>query len=279
MVPWAWKYLLYYLFVAAGLSLLFKGRVRRGIRNFILFAAFVLLGGIVVLLIPSLDRALGMHPSPLCSLGRLMQMAILRGVYPQVLMVSLGVMLVLSLIGKKLFCGWACPLGALQELFYSLHWIKKAPNLPFQLTNWIRTYLFAAFVLGLVLFGVYLYGSINAFELMHWQLDYFEVSLGLGLLLLVSLFYYRPYCYAICPIGLATWVLERFSFLGIRFSKDRCTSCRACLKAAPCPALEPLLEERKGWLPDCTSCGLCVNACPEGALNFELKRRGNHKLT
>lgn len=273
MVPWAWKYLVYYLLVAMGLILLFRSRIQRWIRNSILFTAFFVLGGIIVILVPSLDRALGMHPSPMCSLGRLLQMAILRGVYPQILIVSLCVMLGLSLIGKKLFCGWACPLGALQELIYSFRWVKKVPNLPFRLTNWIRAYLFAAFVLGLAIYGVYLYGGINAFELMHWELDYFEVTLGLGILLMVSLFYYRPYCYVICPIGLASWLLERFSFLGIRFQKQRCTSCHACLKASPCPSLEPLIEEKKGWLPDCTSCGLCVNSCLEGALKFGLKNR------
>jgi polyferredoxin len=124
----------------------------------------------------------------------------------------------------------------------------------------------------LAIYGVYLYEGINAFELLHWELNYFGVSLGIGLLLLVSLFYYRPYCYLVCPIGLASWVLERFSFVGIRFHQDRCTSCHACLKASPCPALEPLIEGKKGWIADCTSCGLCMIPCPEKALTFGLKK-------
>jgi hypothetical protein len=107
MVPWAWKYLVYYLLAALGLTLLFRNRIKHWIRNSILFTAFFVLGGIIVILVPSLDRTLGMHPSPLCSLGRLLQMVILRGVYPQILIVSLCVMMGLSLIGKKLFCGWA----------------------------------------------------------------------------------------------------------------------------------------------------------------------------
>jgi polyferredoxin len=271
MVPWAWKYLVYYFLVAAGLLLLFRGRTKRWPRILLLSLSFVVLGGVIVVFFPVLDRALGMHPSPMCSLGRLLQMAILRGVYPKMLIVSLSVILGLSLIGKKLFCGWACPLGSLQELVYKIPWIKKVPNLPFLLTNGIRIYLFLAFILGLSIYGVYLYGGINAFELMHWELDYFQVTLGIGLLLLVSLFYYRPYCYTVCPIGLVSWALERFALMGVRFMEEKCTSCQACVKTAPCPAIEPLIKGKKGWTPDCTSCGACLQACPEGAIQFGFK--------
>jgi len=273
MHPFALKYLVYYALVVAGLSLLFSRRVRRWNRTVILLLAFVLLGGVVVILVPQLNPDLGMHPSPMCSLGRLLEAGILHGVYPTVMVVSLAVILALSVVGKKLFCGWACPLGALQELLYSIPGFKRAPNLPFRFTNWIRTYLLAVFVPGLVFCGVYLYDHINAFELLHWRLGYAEVVLGLGLLGLAALFYYRPYCYLVCPIGWISWVVERFAILRTRFNKDRCDSCNACLKIAPCPALQALVEERKGWLPDCTSCGLCISSCPKGALTFGLPQK------
>jgi polyferredoxin len=270
MHPFALKYLVYYALVVAGLGLLFSRRVRHWNRHAVLLLAFVLLGGVVVVVVPALDEGLGMHPSPMCSLTRLLEAGILHGVYPQMMLVSLAVILALSVLGKKLFCGWACPLGALQELLYGIPGVKKAPNLPFAFTNWIRTYLFAVCLAGLVFCGSYLYGPINAFELLHWRSGYTEVVLGLGLLGLAALFYYRPYCYLVCPIGWVSWILERFAILRLRFHKDRCSSCHACLEAAPCPSLQALVEERKGWLPDCTSCGLCIPPCPKGALTFGL---------
>lgn len=268
MHPFALKYLVYYVLVAVGMGLLFSRRIRRWNRNAILLLAFFLLGGVIVVWIPQLGQGLGMHPSPMCSLTRLLEAGILHGVYPQVMVISLAVILALSVLGKKLFCGWACPLGALQEFLHGIPGFKKSPNLSFAFTNWIRTYLFAIYIAGLVFYGSYLYGPINAFELLHWRLSYTEVVLGLGLIGLASLFYYRPYCYLVCPIGWVSWFLEKFSILGIRFNKGRCNSCRTCLKAAPCPSLQPLIEGRKGWLPDCTSCGLCIPACPKGALTF-----------
>jgi polyferredoxin len=272
MHPFILKYLVYYLLVLAGLGLLFSRRIKRWNRSLVLLSSFLVLGGVVILWVPQWERDLGMHPSPLCMLGRLLQMAIVRGVYPKLFIVGLAVILGLSLIGKKLFCGWACPVGALQELIYTIPGVKKIANLPFYFTNWIRTYIFMTFVLGLGLYGVYLYNGINAFELLHWELDYPEVTLGIGLLGLTAFFYYRPYCYLVCPIGLASWALERASLLGVRFQKEHCTSCHVCLKTAPCPALEKLINEQKGWLPDCTSCGLCLDACPEKALNFGLRK-------
>jgi polyferredoxin len=262
------KYLVYYGLATIALVLLLRGRVRPWNRLALQLAAFLVLGGALVALVPGWERELGLHPSPMCSLGRLLQRAIVDKFAPPMLVLSLGVILGLSFVAKKLFCGWVCPLGAFQELLHAIPGIAKVRNLPFAFTNGVRAYLFVITIIGLFLFGVYPYEGINAFELLHWDLDFPMLTLGIGLLSLCSLFYFRPYCHLVCPIGLVTWMIERVAVLRVRFRPNRCTSCRVCGKAAPCASLAPLVENRGGWLPDCTSCGLCVAACPEKALTF-----------
>ncbi len=262
------KFLVYLVLALAGLIILVRGKALKTSRLVALGGSFFLLGGVVGLLVTALKGPLGMHPSPMCALTKLIGFGYLKGTFPVPLVVMLIVIVVLSLVARKLFCGWICPLGALQELLYMIPGVPKLRNLSFRVTNSVRTALFAAYFVGLFGFGIILYEqfSINGFETLHWQL-----TLGLGLLLAAivagSLFYYRPYCYLVCPIGLMSWVLERFTLLGLRLNRERCTDCRLCAAKAPCPAMEAILDERT-VVPDCTSCGLCIPICPENALSY-----------
>jgi len=267
-ILFSWKFGVFVALAAIGTGLLLFGRVRRWNRAAVLAGAFFLLGGIVVLLAPGLDKYLGMHPSPMCAMTRIAEFWVAKGLLPKMLLVTLGVILLLSLVGKKLFCGWACPLGALQELLYLVPGVKKIPNLPFRFTNLVRTYLLVFYCVGVFAIGVNIYDNINAFELMHWELTFGGAVLGIGVVALAALFYYRPYCSLGCPIGLVSWAVERFSFLAVRLDKAKCTQCKICLAKAPCPVLPDIVAGKTGWLPDCTSCGLCLETCPEKALRF-----------
>lgn len=52
-----------------------------------------------------------MHPSPVCSATK----SLLYG-FRMPMIATLAVILFLTLVGPKLFCGWVCPVGAVQEL-------------------------------------------------------------------------------------------------------------------------------------------------------------------
>jgi polyferredoxin len=269
------RFLVFAGFALTGWLLLRSGRLAQvgclG-RALVLLLCFFLLGGIAGLLVPALQAPLGLHPSPMCAIGRLLQVLVWKHQLAPFLALNLGVITALSLVGRKLFCGWACPLGALQELAYLVPAPLKLPALPFRFTNAVRIYFFAVFLAGLVAFEVYLYGGINAFELLHWDNDYAATTLGLGTLIAASWCYFRPYCHLVCPVGLFTWLLEPFAWQRLRVKEQHCRDCGTCLKHAPCAALDRLVAGERGLLPDCYSCGLCLNSCPRHALHFDGRR-------
>jgi polyferredoxin len=181
---------------------------------------------------------------------------------------------VLALVGNKLICGWGCPFGALQEFLYSFPLARniKAHQLPFIVTHPVRT--LAVFIFVLPLFGLWggasLYGAIDPFRLFDLDLVRVTVIASLGILLLLSLFVYRPFCQLLCPFGWYSWFFERFSLYGVRIRRDRCTRCNACSRACP-------LEAARGRVigapmpADCFSCARCLRVCHAGAIKYGVR--------
>jgi hypothetical protein len=96
---------------------------------------------------------IGKSPNPME--GAVKVFKAMAGLYPSVAakVAALVFFLFLTIIGNKLICGWACPLGAAQELIYSIPVLRKLKRrkLPFRIANTIRAALFVAMLL--LLFG------------------------------------------------------------------------------------------------------------------------------
>jgi len=189
----------------------------------------------------------------------------------------LALFVLLAVIGNKAVCGWACPYGALQELLFKLPVLrsfKKKHKIPFRFANAVRICFFILFVaalctdlLGFRGRGQALYHVINPFNLFELNFTLLTVALYIAATLLVSLVYYRPHCYAVCPFGLVSWLLERASIFRIRIDREKCTGCGACIKACPGQAMKGIYEQA-ALPPDCFSCGECLGTCPADALSY-----------
>ncbi|MHC4322322.1 MAG: 4Fe-4S binding protein, partial [Planctomycetota bacterium] len=174
---------------------------------------------------------------------------------------------VFSIVGNKLFCGWACPIGAIQEAFNHIPLTRKLRFiLPFRLTNTLRIIIFLAFITLVLTISRSPYDYFNPFHFLHWRFDIMSVMVLL-ITLIASLFIFRPFCHLVCPIGLFTWVLEHFSLVKVKVNKHDCKDCDLCIKKSSCPAVQSVLEEKMSR-PDCFACGRCIEACPENALRF-----------
>ena len=183
---------------------------------------------------------------------------------------------ILAVVGNKLICGWACPFGALQELIYCIPILRsiKRRRLPFVVSNTIRGALFI--IMLLCLFGVIggrkgfvLYHGMNPFNLFNFDFESVWIGLTVGLAIILSLGFYRPFCQFVCPFGFVSWLLERVSIFRIKINPDRCIDCGACDRACPLDAAKGRTARK--WFPaDCFSCGRCLNTCPTDAITYGL---------
>jgi len=220
---------------------------------------------------------LGKSPNPMEGTVKVFKSMV--GLYPDpmVKVIAFSFFIMLAVVGNKIICGWACPFGALQELIYSIPILKKIKKkkLPFIFTNTIRACIFI--VMLLFLFGIVggrrgfvIYHYINPFNLFNLDFEAFSILLTVIIVLLASFIAYRPFCQFICPFGLVSWIAERFSVFRVRIDKEKCTQCRACIKACPLEAAKGLVEGKR--LPaDCFSCARCLNVCPTDAIKYSRK--------
>ena len=249
------RYWMSMIFGLLGFVLLWKSRFTRNLRLIILPAIFFVFSILTVLPLGTFAKRMGLHPSPVCTVTKPFMFIEAGKEVPIIFGVSLFVVAVLTILGNKLFCGWVCPIGAIQELVHRIPLPKRLkPKIPFKATNTVRIMIFVLFMIIAFAFGTEIYEFFNPFEALHWN---FEASglVILAVVLAVSLFVWRPFCYLICPLGLVTWLLEQLSIFRIKRDEGLCTDCDRCIKDNPCLAMEAIVKGSR-TRPDCFACGL-----------------------
>jgi polyferredoxin len=178
---------------------------------------------------------------------------------------------VLGVVSKKSFCGWVCPVGALQEwlgrlglsvfrcrlrpprkadrrlmlLRYGV--IAAVPILTF--TLWEADLGFRAYDPFYILFSWFGHGTNAA--------SVFVLAGVLAGALIVPL----AWCRYLCPMGALLDPFSRAGALRLRRNAESCTSCRAC--DAACPHAIEVSKVKEVTARNCTNCLECVEACPE----------------
>ena len=255
------------LFSLAGLFLLVKSWLTRHVRFFAICIIFFVFGVLFLLPLGQFARGMSIHPSPMCVIEKPFLFLKAGRAIPIIFISIFTSVAVLTVVGNKLFCGWACPLGAVQEMMHRIPLPDRLKiKIPFRITNALRIALFILFLGFTFLAGISIYKYLNPFEFFHWGFGLIAIVV-FCLTLLAALFVFRPFCYIVCPIGLFTWLIEHISFMKVRIDRDKCTDCRLCIKDSPCPTIPSILEGKKSR-PDCHPCGRCIEACPENALRF-----------
>lgn len=179
--------------------------------------------------------------------------------------VGLSMFVLVTLVAGRFFCGYLCPVGAVQEIAYHAPVPKTVPRrkTTFALVRAAFFVLFLAMAFGLSAPLLAWFGIRDFFYLLPTA-----GTLAFVGVLLVSTAFYRPFCRLVCPYGLLLSIAAWKSALGLERT-SACIECRRCERA--CPTDE---AKRGDGRSECYLCGRCTDACPvPGALTY--RRRGN----
>ncbi len=190
-----------------------------------------------------------------------------------------------SLLGR-LVCGWLCPFGLAQDLFYRIPFLRKRKNLPgHRYLIWGKYLILILFVILLPLTAVDMVGQgrpwfcqyicpsgtlmaglplvLSQESLREAAGVLFAWKMGILLLMiLLSLWVYRPFCKYICPLGAVYGLFHPVSLYRLGVKESACIHCGKC--QGSCPAEIPVGEQPNSR--ECIRCGKCVRACPTGAI-------------
>ena len=202
-----------------------------------------------------------------------------------------GMFLLLSFAGisvlvRKTFCSWLCPVGTVSEWLWKLgrHIFRRNWSLP-------RWYDIPLRSLKYILLGLFLYavGSMTPAAIRAFlegpygvisdvkMLNFFRhmsaaAAVTVGVLVLLSVFIQNFWCRYLCPYGALMGLVSRFSPARVRRAPDLCIDCAKCARACPSQlAVDKLVTISS---VECTGCLECVTSCPaEEALFFSLPRQ------
>lgn len=198
-------------------------------------------------------------------------------------MVLLLSFVAMSLLLRRSFCSWLCPVGTLSEYLWKLG--RKITGRTFFPPRWLDIGLrgLKYLLLGLFLYAV---GTMSAAAIAAFasspygivadvkMLNFFR-NLGstgaivIALLALMSLFTPNFWCRYLCPYGALMGLSSLLSPLRIRRVPEKCIDCAKCAKA--CPSNLPVDRLVQIRSAECLGCMECVASCPvEDALGMEL---------
>ena len=191
-----------------------------------------------------------------------------------------GVQFTSALFFGRLFCGWVCPAGALQDACSGINnkpvtgnkidWIKWAIWIP-----WLSTILFLVIKVG----G---YKQVNLLHLTEKGISvdepvkfinyYFVVAL---FVLLAAIFGRRAGCHTICwmapfmIIGRKIGNALRLSGLRLQAEPEKCTNCLTCTTHCPMSLdVNGMVQARLMENSECILCGSCVDGCSKDAIHY-----------
>jgi NosR/NirI family transcriptional regulator, nitrous oxide reductase regulator len=204
---------------------------------------------------------------------------------PFIFLFWIFIIVTVFLFGRGLFCGWLCPFGSLSEVLHKFaaaiglkRFQRALPQVWHDRLKWLKYVIFfgllAVSVVSMTMAEVL--AEIEPFKttfLVGVQNRAWPYGLFVILLLTASMFFDRPYCKYLCPLGAALAVPSTFRWFALP-RKQECNRCKTCAVGCGSQAIDAAgrIDPR-----ECLHCLDCLvlytepRTCPP--LSQERKRR------
>lgn len=209
----------------------------------------------------------------------------------------LGFLMMVGAILGKAVCGFLCPFGLVQDLLHKIPGVKKLRRLPGEkYLQWLRYAMLGLLVIllpmvvvdivgqgspwfckyvcpsGTLLGGIPLLAGNPALRgavgwLFTWKMAILVV------ILVLSVFLYRPFCRYLCPLGAVYGFFNRFALYRFTLNEEQCTHCGACHQVCGLD-IDPSKTPNHS---QCIRCGKCLDACPHGAICSTWQKKKDKK--
>lgn len=196
-------------------------------------------------------------------------------VHPAALVIFVTILL-MSLLAKKSFCSWLCPVGTLSEGAFKIG--QKLVGRNYRIWRWLDYGLRSIKYLLLLMFVKFIlvdmsvealggfldapYWAVSDVKMLHFFTSMsLTTMVVLAILTVLSLFYKMFWCRYLCPYGALLGLASIFSPFKIRRDSTGCTGCQRC--SAICLSGLEVHSSTAVSSPECTGCLTCVASCPE----------------
>ncbi len=202
-----------------------------------------------------------------------------------------GLMSLFGIIFGRFICGWLCPFGLIEDILHKIP--SKKINVNKKVNNVLKYFKYVILLLFVIIMPMFL---VNEFGIsppyfcqyicpagtlaggiplillnqsLRGAIGYLFAWKMLLLIIIViaSIFIYRPFCRYICPLGAFYSLFNKVSFNKYKVNKNKCTSCGACTRK--CKMNIEVYKNPNS--PECIRCGECVKVCPTRSIERGIK--------
>ena len=193
-------------------------------------------------------------------------------------------MLIGSIFFGRLFCGWLCPMGGMQECLTAVN--DKNPKQGWK--NNIKYVIWFLWILTVIL--CYIFRKKTVHIDFFYMTDHgisitgiynYVIYYGVIFLVLIPavLCGKRVFCHYFCwmapfmVIGTKLRKILHLPGFHVVADKNNCVSCGKCNKVCPMGIdVSKQIKCDKEFGPECIQCGACVDNCPKKALAYQYSR-------
>lgn len=181
--------------------------------------------------------------------------------------------IVLSLLLRRAFCSWICPVGTISEWLWKIGFNKlernwRPPRLLDLGLRGLKYLLLGYFLITAIAWSLPMlqgflgssYHAVSDVKLLQLFRSPSGVMLAVtGLLLALSILLRNPFCRFLCPYGALLGLIALASPLAVQRDPEKCVSCGVCSQV--CPSRIDVMHATRVNDPECLGCWRCISHC------------------